>query len=96
MTDLAFHIREFVPECDGEEMEQRVALLKARDYAAMLRARSRCEVARDHAMAAHDAAAEFVFSDASPDTLNTIRDYCRHLVQAAFLADQLELLGEAQ
>ena len=33
-ASLAFHIRQFVPAADGEELEHRAALLKARDYAA--------------------------------------------------------------
>ncbi len=37
MTDLAFHIRQFVPSAEGVELDHRAALLKARDYAAALR-----------------------------------------------------------
>jgi hypothetical protein len=34
MTDLVFHIRQFVPTAEGAELDHRMALLKARDYAA--------------------------------------------------------------
>ena len=94
MTDLSFHIREFVPACaDGDEMEHRQALLKARDYASMLRAKVTSETARDHAIDANDIASEFVFADVPADRLKIAVAYCRNLVHAAFLADHLS--GEA-
>ena len=91
MNDLAFHIREFVPDCaDGPEMTQRQALLKARDYAAMLRGRVATGIALAHAAAAHEMAGEYVFADAPPERLETAVAYCRNMVHAAFLADHLE------
>ena len=94
MSDLSFHIREFVPDCaDGEEMEQRQALLKARDYAASLRGRAISEASFDHACAAHEMASNYVFADASIDLLKVAVTYCRNMVHAAFLANHLD--GEA-
>lgn len=91
MTDLAFHVRQFVPDCnDGEEMELRKALLVARDYAAMLRSRVGTEWAITLAAEAHEVAGEYAFAVASLDRMKTVRDYARNLVQAAMLADWFE------
>ena len=96
MSDLAFHIREFAPDCaDGPEMEQRQALLKARDYAAHLRSRVVSERALEHAVAAHEMAGEYVFADVSPARLEIAVAYCRNLVHAAFLADHLDEAASA-
>lgn len=96
MSDLAFHIREFVPACNGKELEQRQALLKARDYAAMLRSRAINELARQHAIDAHEMAGAFVYADVSVEHLIMVVAYCRNLVHAALLLDNLELLGEVE
>lgn len=97
MSDMSFHIREFVPACaDGEELEHRTALLKARDYAAMLRTRVKSETALEHAAAAHEMAGEFVFAIVPADRLKIAVAYCRNLVHAAFLADHLEFEGAGQ
>ena len=94
MSDLSFHVRQFVPECaDGEEMELRTALLVARDYAAMLRSRVHPEWALTLAAEAHDMAGEYAFAIAPLDRLKAVRDYCRNLVQAAMLADWFEREG---
>ena len=91
MTDLAFHVRQFVPECsDPAEMEQRQALLKARDFAAALRGRSESIAAVNHAADAHECAGAFVFADVPVQSLELAVKYCRHLVQAAFIADHLD------
>tara|TARA_R110002072_G_scaffold138109_5_gene281196 strand:+ start:27587 stop:27898 length:312 start_codon:yes stop_codon:yes gene_type:complete len=91
MTDLSFHVRQFVPECaDGEEMDLRTALLVARDYAAMLRSRVGTEWALTLAAEAHDMAGKFAFANASLDRLKVVRDYCRNLVQAAMLTDWMD------
>lgn len=92
MTDLSFHVRQFVPDCaDGEEMEQRQALLRARDYATVLRSKVTCEAAYNHAIDAHEMAGAYVFADVSPDRLKVAVAYCRNLVHAAFLADHLDM-----
>ncbi|WP_271077902.1 hypothetical protein [Aurantiacibacter sp. MUD61] len=94
MTDLAFHVRQFVPNCaDGEELEQRTALLVARDYAADLRGKVWSRTALHHAADAHELAGAMVFADVSADRLKIAVAYCRNLVHAAFLADHLEREG---
>jgi hypothetical protein len=91
MTDLAFHVREFLPECQGEELEQRKSLLVARDYAADLRGKVWSRTALEHAATAHELA-DYFYKDetASPDRLKIALAYCRNLVHAAFLVDHLE------
>ena len=93
MSDLAFHIHSFVPDCEGEELEQRTALLKARDYAADLRAKVLSRTALHHAADAHELAGAFVFADVPVDRLKIAVAYCRNLVHAAFLADHLDQEG---
>lgn len=94
MSDLAFHVRQFVPDCqDGDEMAARCGLLTARDYAARLRGSAVSNIAYDHAIAAHEMAGEFVFADAPLDRLKLATAYCRNMVQAALIADNMALLG---
>lgn len=91
MTGLLTQIRQFVPDCqDGEELEQRKALLKVRNYAAMLRAQSEGEMALELAIAAHEAAGAYCYALVPVARLKIIVGYCRALVQAAFIADHLE------
>lgn len=93
MTDLAFHIRSFVPEADGEDLEHRTALLEARDFAASLLGRCESRRAYDHASDAHAMAGAFVFAPVPAVRLKLAVGYCRHMVQAAFLAEHLESEG---
>ena len=94
MSDLSFHVREFLPDCqDGDEMEVRKALLMARDYAAILRSRVHASWALTLAAEAQEIAGDFAFSETSLDRLKIARDYCRNLVQAAMLADWFEREG---
>lgn len=86
MSNLTPHIRNFVPDAEGEELEVREALMVARDYAAMLRTQPRTEWCLLLAAAAHEEASEFVFSNAPLVRLKAVRDYCRNLVQAANIA----------
>lgn len=90
MTDLTFHIRQFVPDAKGEELEHRAALLKARDYAAALRGQAQSALAYSHACDAHEMAGDWVFAFAPKERLELAVKYCRHAVMAAFLADHLE------
>lgn len=90
MSDLSFHVREFVPAAEGEELEHRIALLKARDYASALKGQALDDTAYDLACLAHEVAGEFVFADASLPRLKIAVTYCRNLVQAAFCATHLE------
>jgi hypothetical protein len=91
MTDLAFHVRHYVPACqDGEELEQRTALLKAREYAAMLRGQTESAIATNHAIDAHECAGAYCYANVPVDRLKIAVAYCRAMVQAAFIADHLE------
>lgn len=91
MSDLAFHVRQYVPNCaDGDEMERRKSLLTARDYAVTLITKTKGLVAMDHAIEAREVADAFVFADVPIARLEIALSYCRHLVQAAFIADHLE------
>lgn len=93
MSDLSFHVRQFLPNCEGEELEARQALLKARDYAASIRGRGATGLALDHAVAAHEMAGAWLYADAPVARLRIALAYCRNLVHAAYLADHLD--GEA-
>lgn len=90
MSDIAFHIRQFVPTAEGVELEYRAALLKARDYAAASRGRAESSLAYDLACAAHEVAGEFLFADVSVPRLDLSVKLCRHLVSAAHLAEFLD------
>ena len=96
MSDLAFHIRQFAPDAQGDELEHRMALLKARDYAASLRGQCPSERAADHACDAHEMAGAFVFAPVPVPRLKMAAAYCRCMVQAAFLAAHLDEEGNGQ
>lgn len=97
MSDMSFHIRQFVPACsDGEEMEQRTALLVARDFAAAQRGRLFSDWALALSAEAHAIAGQFVFAPVPVDRLTIAVAYCRNLVQAAYLAEHLSEEGAAQ
>lgn len=91
MSDLSFHVRYFVPDAEGAELESRVTLLKARDWAAVLRGRLDSDFARYLVVQAHELAGEFVFAKDEPvQRLEFAAKLCRHLVGAAMIAEQLE------
>lgn len=90
---LVVHVHEFVPKAEGEELEQRIALLKARDYAAMLRGQTNGYHSYQHACDAHEIAGEYVYADAHLTDLKLAVSYARNLVQAAMIAEQLEAEG---
>ena len=96
LTDLSFHIHQFVPAAEGEELESRITLLKARDYAAAMRSKTISRRAYDHACDAHEMAGEFVYADVPVLRLELAARYCRNLVVAAMLAEQLEGEGGEQ
>lgn len=88
---LEYHVRHYVPGCNGEELAHRVTLLKARDWAAALRGRSNSWLATECACHAHDVAGRFVFRPGeSPARLETASNLCRALVKAAMAADSLD------
>jgi len=95
MSDLAFHIRHFVPDAEGADLEHRITLLKARDFAAGLRGNTVSRRAYDYACDAHEIAGDFVFSKAPPQHLEVAVGCCRHLVMAATLIEQLDEEGGA-
>jgi hypothetical protein len=91
MTDLSSHIRQYLPDAQGEELEHREALLKARDWAAALRGRTNTVRAFNLAVDAHEVAGEFVFAQGeTPQRLAFAAKLARHLVAAAMLAEQLD------
>ena len=94
MSDLSFHVREFVPNAEGEELKMRIALLKARDYASALKWKAASDLAYDLACAAHEMAGQFVFAEVPLARLTIALRFCRNSVQAAFDAEHLE--GEAK
>jgi hypothetical protein len=88
---FAFHVRTFLPEAEGEELEHRVNLLKARDYAAKLRGQIKTPWGQQHAADAHELAGACLFNPGINNTrLKAAVDYCRALVKAAMLADLLD------
>ena len=94
MSDLAFHVRQFVPACaDGEELEHRTSLLKARDFAAAQRGKVFSDAAINLSYAAHETAGEYVYADVPVDRLKIAVAFCRHLVSAAYLAEHLSEEG---
>ena len=97
MSDLSFHIRQFVPACaDGDEMEARTALLKARDFAAAQRGKVYSTEAINLSCEAHEAAGAFVYADVPVDRLKIAVGYCRNLVHAAYLAEHLSREGDGR
>lgn len=91
MSDLSFHVRAYVPDAAGEELEARVALLKARDWAAALRGCTVNSQALNLACDAHEVAGAFVFAvGETTQRLALAVKLCRHLVAAATLAEQLD------
>jgi hypothetical protein len=87
---FAFHVRAYLPEAEGEELEHRIGLLKARDYAARLRGQVTSAASQEHAANAHEIAGAIVFNPRIRGTdLKVAVDYCRCLVKAAMYADQL-------
>ena len=93
MSELTFHIRQFTPNAEGVELEHRIALLKARDYASSLLAQVTSDLAYDLASYAHTMAGIFVFAEVPTARLEIAVKYCRHIVMAAFLAEHLVTEG---
>lgn len=87
---LAFHIHEFVPDAHGEELQHRISLLKARDYATWLLGVTFSRGAGNFACDALHFASEYVFADVPTVRLEIVVRFCRLLVQCAFTADHLD------
>ena len=91
---LEFHVRQYLPDAAGDELAQRVALLKARDWAASLRGRATSWIAQDCAARAHEVAGAFVFRPGESEArLALAAQLCRSLVRAAMAADSLDSEG---
>lgn len=87
---LEFHVQQYLPDAAGNELLHRVALLKARDWAAALRGRSTSWLATECAYHAHEIAGRFVFrAGESSARLEIAVRLCRFLVGAAMAADSL-------
>ena len=89
-TELRAHVLHYCPAAEGDELEHRIALLRARDYAAFLKGNRTDHLAYALAGDAHEIAGEFVFADVPVPRLEIARNCCRNLVQAAFLVDHLQ------
>ena len=87
---LIVYIRQYMPGVPDDELTLRLALVKARDYCAMLRGTTRHALAHSYACDGHEMAGEFVFAEVPRERLEIAIKYCRHIVQAAFLAEHLE------
>ncbi|MFL0357563.1 hypothetical protein ACI5KX_13950 [Erythrobacter sp. GH1-10] len=88
---LSKQVLHFFPEAEGEESVHRIALLKACDYAGMIRCKPIGEIARHHAIDAQDAAYHFFYNaHATVQQLKLAVAYCRHLAQAAFIAEHID------
>ena len=94
MRDLSFHVHQFCPTSQGEDLELRTRLLKAMDYAAAMRGKYHRPRAYGYSADAHDLAGHYVFRDVPIHVLKMAVDACRALAQAAQLVDALELIGE--
>lgn len=91
MTDLSFHVRQYVPDAAGDELRHRELLLQARDHAAVLRGRTASLRAFNLAVEAHEFAGAFVFLiGETPERLAFAAKLARHLVAAAMIAEQLD------
>lgn len=91
---LEQHVRQFLPDCDGKELEHRVALLKTRDRAAALRGRSDCPLAINYACDAHSLAGDFVFlKRATLPELELAVQTSHRMIGAALGLDSLSAQG---
>lgn len=90
---LAIHIRQYVPDADGAELEHRIALLKARDWNAAMRGRTDCSFASQLACDGHEVAGRFVFATGESEArLKVAASLCRHLALAANAAEALDAM----
>lgn len=92
---LVFHVRQYVADADGAELEHRVALLKCRGWAAAIRGRTESPLAIECASYADHVAGLFVFrAGESVGRLDEVVRMCRNLVVAAMRADSLNEPGD--
>ena len=87
----AVHVLHYVPNASGEELEHRIALLKARDWGAAMRGRTESLRAFNLAIEAHEVAGAFVFAlHEKPARLGQAAKLARYLVGAAMQAELLD------
>lgn len=94
MSDLALHVRRFVPSAEGEELAHRITLLKVREYACALRGSTLSDCAYAHACEADAVAGDYVYARVPPATLEHAAHYCRYLLAAAKRAEILDSEGD--
>jgi hypothetical protein len=88
---FVFHVRQYVPDADGLELERRVNLIKARDWAAKLRGQYDSHLASNLCCEAHEIAGQFVFDErATEPRLHLALMACRRLVGAAMAIENLD------
>lgn len=90
VASLAYAVCQHRPGCGGEELVQRIALLRARDYAVEQVGQHVSDLAHDLICWARDVARAYVYTPAATDSLALAIALCRHLVRAAEMAEQLE------
>lgn len=87
---LEFHVKQYVPDAEGESLDQRVTLLQARDWCAHLRGRVHSPFSGNLAAEAQDIAGQYVFNAKCPaHELKAAAELCRRLSAAALAADTL-------
>jgi len=87
---LIKHVKTYCPKAQGKELELRISLLKARDYAAGIRGRGESYWANNYAGHAHEIAGEFVFNTQESEArLDMALQLCRSLVKAAMTSEGL-------
>lgn len=88
--ELEKHVLAFVEGAEGAELKHRVGLLKCRDWAAALRARTTSGLGSQLASDAHEIAGQMVFRQReSVARLDMTETLCRRLIGAALAADGL-------
>jgi len=80
----------YLPASSAREVEMRVTLLRAREYASVLRGRTEGHLSSNLAAWAHEVAGEFVYRpDETEARLDMAATLCRRLAGAAIAADGL-------
>ena len=90
---LEMHIRTFLPDSQGTELDWRMKLLRARGFATEMVADTTDDFAYTLASEALEVAKYYVFAEVPEARLALATKLCRCLVQSAFIVDHLA--GEA-
>ena len=90
-TSYAKQVLTYVPDAEGCALNHRVELLKCRNWAAALRARTISILGSQLASNAHELAGLMVFSQHERVArLDLAATLCKHLISAALAADCLD------